>query len=215
MSVILSTTYLGPVSYYCQLYANRHILIERHEHYIKQTYRNRCLIAAPEGLQALTIPIVRQDPSHSEIKGILISDHGNWQHLHWQALITAYATSPYFEFYADDFLPFYEKNRWKYLFDFNEALRETVCQLIDLQPNIEYTQSYQTNYKEKDLRNLISPKQRNSSPNFTPKRYYQVFEQHNGFLPDLSIVDLLFNMGPESLVVMRDSISDFMNEQSS
>ena len=215
MNVILSTAYLGPVSYYCQLYANRHILIERHEHYIKQTYRNRCLIAAPEGVQALTIPIVRQDPSHNEIKDILISDHGNWQHLHRQALITAYTTSPYFEFYADDFLPFYEKHHWKYLFDFNEALRETVCKLIDLQPDVEYTQDYQAHYDEKDLRNLISPKQRNTPPGFIPQRYYQVFEQNHGFLPDLSIIDLLFNMGPESLIVIRDSIPYFMNERSS
>ncbi len=208
MSVLLSTAYLGPVSYYCQLYANRHVLIEQHEHYIKQTYRNRCIIAAPGGTQALTVPIVRQDPSHNEIKDILVSDHGNWQHLHWQALVTAYTTSPYFEYYADDFRPFYEK-QWKYLFDFNETLLETVCQLIDLHPDIELTQEYQAGYEGRDLRNLISPKQKDTPPYFTPKRYYQVFEQSNGFIPDLSIIDLLFNMGPESLIILRDSIPDF------
>ena len=210
MTALLPTAYLAPISYYCQLYRNEHILIEQHEHYQKQTYRNRCIIAAPHGPQALTIPVVRQDPSHNEIKDILISDHGNWQHLHWQAFVTAYTASPFFEYYADDFRPFYERP-WKYLLDFNETLRHTVCELIDLQPETNLTSEFKATHDAEDFRLLFTPKRQTPPPHFEPKKYYQVFGHRHGFLPDLSIVDLLFNMGPESLTVIRDSTEVFMN----
>lgn len=205
-AVYLSTAYLGPVSYYCQLFRYPQVWMERHEHYLKQTYRSRCLIAAPDGRQALTIPIVRDDPSHSEVKDIRISSHGNWQHLHWQALTTAYQNSPFFEYYADDLRLFYEKP-FEFLFDFNESLRETICRLLDLSPEVRFTDEYCASPADADdYRQAISPKQKEGTPLFRPCRYYQVFENRFGFLPDLSIADLLFNMGPESPIVLRDSI---------
>jgi hypothetical protein len=198
-TVCLSSTYLGPVSYYCKLYAYRHIFIDAYDRYQKQTYRNRCLIAAADGVMPLSIPVVRRSSSHEVMRDIRISDHGNWHHLHWQALVSAYAKSPYFEFYEDDFRPFYEKH-YDFLLDFNEALREKVCTLLDLQPHIELTTG-------------VTPEstccaKRDAETNaltFSPKPYYQVFSQRIGFQPDLSIVDLLFNMGPESLIILRDS----------
>lgn len=201
MKVILSTAYLGPVSYYSKLYAASEVVLEQHEHYKKQTYRTRCVIASSSGIQALTVPIVRDDPSHTAIRDIQISDYGNWQHLHWQAFITAYDNSPYFEYYADDLREVYER-RFKYLWDFNEALRETLCRKLDFQPRITLSEQYEEHPDAMDLRNAITPKQSSAAAPSNVESYHQVFERKFGFLPDLSIVDLLFNVGPESLLLL-------------
>ena len=147
---LLSTTYFGPVQWYQKLCRYDSVLIERHETFIKQTYRNRCLIATTQGIQALTVPVEAPSSlpegkaSDRESGKIRISDHGNWRHLHWQALQSAYGDSPFFEFYADDLRPFFEQ-RWTYLFDFNEAIRQKICDLIDIHPHVEYTTEYLPN----------------------------------------------------------------------
>ena len=233
-TALLSTTYFGPVQWYQKLYRYDCVLIEQHETFQKQTYRNRCLIATTQGIQALTVPVIH--PSDEEmVNGSLgrrtlatqgtqewsmvnvrLSDHGNWRHLHWQALQSAYGDSPFFEFYADDLRPFFEQ-RWDYLLDFNEAIRQKMCELLDIHPHVEYTTEYLPNNSQftihnsqfiiqnskfkglTDFRNAIAPKHPGEDPDFEPRRYYQVFEQKHGFLPNLSILDLLFNMGPESI----------------
>ena len=204
----LSTSYLAPVEYYSKMVAYNKVVIEQHDHYIKQTYRNRCHIAGPEGVLNLSIPIIRPDTLKCKTKDIRISDHGNWRHLHWNALESAYNSTPFFEYYKDDFQPFYEK-KYAFIADFNRELLLLICKLIDISPEIEYTAEYKTGFTaaEKDFRELIHPKKdfRVEDPEFTPIPYYQVFEERHGFLPNLSIVDLLFNMGPESLLVLSKS----------
>jgi hypothetical protein len=194
--LLLSTTYFGPIQWYQKLYRAESVQIERWESFQKQTYRNRCIIATTNGPQALTVPIERQFTINC-IKDIRISDHGNWRHLHWNALQSAYGESPFFDYYQDDIRPFFEQ-RWDYLFDFNEAIREKMCELLDIQPKVDYSKEFTVNYM-KDYRMVIRPKNPEPDPDFTPKRYYQVYEQKHGFLPNLSILDLLFNMGPESI----------------
>ena len=203
-SAYLSTAYLGPVQQYAKLAQYDTIYMEREENYIKQTYRNRCVLAAANGPLTLSVPIVKPDDLKCPTKEIRISDHGNWRHLHWNALVSAYNMSPFFEYYADDFAPFYER-RFTFLFDFNEALRQLICELIDLQPQVHYTDSYQPTVSH-DFRESIRPRHPEPDATFRPAPYYQVFQTKFGFLPNLSIVDLLFNMGPESLLVLRQSI---------
>jgi len=177
--------------------------VEQWESFHKQTYRNRCHIATTNGIQALTVP-VEHGTSHL-IKDLRISDHGNWRHLHWNALQSAYGDSPFFEYYQDDIRPFFEK-RWTFLLDFNEAIREKMCELIDIRPQVEYTDTYIITNNEQsatncinDFRETITPKHPLPDPEFMPKPYYQVYQQKYGFLPNLSVLDLLFNMGPESI----------------
>ena len=213
MQTLLSTTYFGPIQWYQKLYRAEEVFIERCETFQKQTYRNRCLIATTNGIQALTVPVA--DPAdkrnqnyslsithYSLIRDIRISDHGNWRHLHWNALKSAYGESPFFDYYQDDIRPFFEQ-RWDYLFDFNEAIREKMCELLDIQPTVSMTEGYTpSEVLAIDFRSAIRPKHPEPDPDFTPKRYYQVYEQKYGFLPNLSILDLLFNMGTESILYL-------------
>lgn len=203
-TALLSTTYFGPVQWYQKLYRYDQVLIEQHETFQKQTFRNRCLIATTQGIQVLTVPVSMGD-SHA-IKDVRVSDHGNWRHLHWQALQSAYGDSPFFEYYADDLWPFFEK-RWDFLLDFNEAIRQKMCELLDIHPQVGYTSDYQHIDSQhstlNDFRTAIDPKHPVADADFIPRRYYQVFEQKHGFLPNLSILDLLFNMGPESIYYLQ------------
>ena len=196
----LSTAYLAPVQYYTKLASFDEILIETAENYPKQTYRNRCLIASANGIQALTVPVEKPETLKAPTRDIRISGHGNWRHLHWNALISAYNMSPFFEYYADDLRPFYEK-AYKFLIDYNEGLQATICSLLDIHPDIKHTALYEQQRKN-DFRNVIDPRRPLLDNDFTPRPYYQVFREKHGFIPNLSIVDLLFNMGPESILIL-------------
>lgn len=198
MTALLSTTYFGPVQWYQKLNRYDEVLIEQYDSYHKQTYRNRCLIATTNGVQALTVPV--ESGESRLVRDIRISDHGSWRHLHWQAIRSAYGESPFFEYYEDDLHPFFE-NRWEFLIDFNEAIRRKICELVDIRPRATYTSDFipPDTLQADDFRETISPKHPAADPAFAPRRYYQVYEQKHGFLPNLSVLDLLLNMGPESI----------------
>ena len=200
-AVYLTTAYLAPVEYYSRLLHGPEVVIEQFDHYIKQTYRNRCVIASANGIQTLNIPIENPDTGKCLTRDIRIAEHGNWRHIHWNAIVSAYNSTPFFEYYADDFRPFYE-NKHEFLFDFNEQLREVVCRLMDLEVSIAYSSAYQKELPAEvlDCRENIHPKRPTQWSVFKP--YYQVFEQKNGFTENLSCIDLLFNMGPESVLFL-------------
>ena len=252
---LLSTTYFGPVQWYQKL--NRHrCIIEQHDNFVKQTYRNRCVIASANGPQTLTVPIERYDGMKCAMRDIRISDHGNWRHLHWQALVSAYGETPFFEYYADDIRPFFEEHRWKYLLDFNLDITHTLCSLLDVRPDLTLSDHYidadeticggggldgaaagfggaAESFEEAvkglngaaeslggangldgaaeslgsssacslfvDYRDAIRPKHPLPDAEFEARPYYQVRAQRHGFLPNLSVLDLLFNEGPEGI----------------
>jgi hypothetical protein len=196
ISALLSTTYFGPLQWYQKLYRYESVVIDQQETFQKQTYRNRCLIATTQGVQALTVPVVH-DASNA-IRDIRISDHGNWRHLHWQALQTAYGDSPFFEYYEDDLRPFFTDRHWERLIDYNESIYQKMCELLDIQPKIVLS-SCNHPLNLSDFRQGINPKHPFEDSDFQPRPYYQVYQQKYGFLPNLSILNLLFNMGPESI----------------
>ncbi len=198
---LLSSTYFGPIQWYQKLH-RMPCIIEQHDHFVKQTYRNRCVIATANGTQTLTVPIERYDGTKCTMRDIRISDHGNWRHLHWNALVSAYGETPFFEFYADDLRPFFEK-RHTFLFDLNLDIMHTMCQLLDVRPQVTLSEQYIVLPSEDDavvdFREAIRPKHPLPDANFNPTPYYQVRAQRHGFLPNLSILDLLFNEGPEGI----------------
>lgn len=195
-SCILSTTYFGPVQWYQKLNRYDCVFIDQQETFQKQTYRNRCLIATTQGIQALTVPVVHG--SKATISDMLISDHGNWRHLHWQALQSAYGDSPFFEYYEDDLRPFFAERNWERLIDYNDAICCKMCELLDIQPRFSSLISYPSPLTS-DFRTAINPKHPLPDNGFEPRSYYQVYQQKHGFLANLSILDLLLNMGPESV----------------
>jgi len=204
----LSTAYLAPVQYYSKLTAFDEIYIETKENYPKQTYRNRCHIVSANGIQVLTVPVEKPTTLKAPTHDIRVSNHGNWRHLHWNAFVSSYNLSPFFEYYADDFRPFYEK-KYDFLIDFNEALCRLICSLLDIHPAIRPTTQYHP-VVANDFRQAIDPRHPIPDVQFNPRPYYQVFRDRHGFLPNLSIVDLLFNMGPEAVLFLKKSNHKFV-----
>ena len=138
--MVLPSCYLAPVAYYQQLLHAGKAEIEVCDHYVKQTLRNRCWIDSPSGPLALTIPVEKVEGKQA-MRDVRISDHGNWRHQHWQALVSSYRQSPFFEFLADDFAPFYTR-RWTFLADYNEELMHLVLNLLDVSPTITRTTAF-------------------------------------------------------------------------
>ena len=191
-NTLLCSAYLPPVNFFTAIKSGGDVLIEQYDNYCKQTYRNRCRIATAGGIQTLTIPVVKSDSPKQLMKDVRISDHGDWRRQHWNALESAYMNSPFFMYYQDDFRPFYER-RIEFMIDFNTQLTELILKLAGMDKKIKLTESYsRPSTGINDLRQLIDPQQTAQN-----RPYWQVFKQKYGFQPNLSAVDLLFNMGPE------------------
>ena len=200
--VCLTTAYLAPVEYYVALANAETVFLEQFDSYEKQTYRNRCNILTANGINTLSIPVEKPSGIKILTHDVRISGHNDWQIQHWRSIESAYNSTPFFEYYKDDFQPFYEK-KWDFLWDFNLELQAKVLELLDLQPDLKYTEDYQVALNEGvvDLRDSIHPKKENSVTILKP--YYQVFEQRFGFQENLSIIDLIFNMGNESQLIIH------------
>lgn len=221
-TALLQTTYFGPVQWYQKLKRYDHCVIEQYDSYQKQTYRNRCVIATANGLQALTVPVDHSPLTidHVQCKDLRISDHNQWRRVHWNALQSAYSESPFFEYYADDIRPFFEQ-KYEFLIDFNEAIRQKMCELLDIETSVSYSSGFRvqdSGFKVqgsgfmvqgswfrvqdsgfRDFREVIHAKHPQDDPEFQPRSYWQVFQHRYGFQPNLSILDLLFCMGPEAV----------------
>ena len=203
-SVLTHPLYLAPVPLYVHLYAADRFVIDDVSPFVKQTYRSRAAIASESGAQQLTIPVVH-DGGRVAMRDVRISEHGNWRHQHWNAIVSAYRRSPFFEYYADDFAHFYEEKDG-FLMDFNLRLHGMVSELLGLERGVEFLSARDVDaVAVSDLRNIAEPKVLASMQGVSELPYYQVFAQRNGFIPSLSIVDLLFNTGPEGLLLLRDS----------
>jgi hypothetical protein len=189
MEALLSTAYLPPVSYISQCLLVDEIVLEQHEHYVKQTYRNRANIYGANGILQLIIPVQHDNLAATPIKDVKISYDSPWQQTHWRSITSAYRNSPYFEFYEDDFAPFYEQ-KYETLFEFNTELLKKIFLLLKAKVELEFTAGYEkTPASIADLRNSFSPDKRNENH----KPYRQVFSEKTGFISDLSIIDKMFN----------------------
>jgi hypothetical protein len=200
-SVLLSTAYLPPIEYVIQCLRFQKILIEQFETYQKQTYRNRCTIATANGLLQLSVPIKKPNGNHTITRDIEIDYSSRWDQIHWRAITSAYTHSPYFMYYSDSLESIY-KNPPKLLLEFNTELLKIVFRLLKADIDLSYTSVYAVAPDMiSDLRQAIHPKHAISYPGkpLAFAEYIQTFNNKYSFIPNLSIIDLLFNEGPEAL----------------
>jgi hypothetical protein len=193
--ILISTAYLPPVEYFSLVSGAEEVLIEKEENYIKQTYRNRCYIISAHGLQLLSVPVFLGSVHKTLIKDIRIDYSKRWQQVHLRAMTSSYNTSPYFEFYFEKIEKVILGNN-EFLLDLNMELTEVILEILNLKKRLTYTNGFEADGNEQyDFRYRIAPKKVSS---FTGKKYLQVFEINGGSVPRLSIIDLIFNMGPEA-----------------
>ena len=193
--IILSTAYLPPIAYFSIISDAEEILIEREENYLKQTYRNRCYILSANGIQSLSVPVLLGSFHKTAIKSIRIDYSKRWQQVHLRALSAAYRASPYFEYYFETIERIISAKH-DYLIDLNTELTTFFLKSVKMNPKFSFTAQFvPSNNYQGDFRYQLSPKKEFKREY---KEYLQVFSERHGFVPGLSIADLLFNTGPDA-----------------
>jgi len=202
--IYLPLCYAAPTAYYYYL-INFPCQIEIFANYQRQTLANRCYIASSNGIEALAVPV--EKPNGKQIiKDVKIFNATNWQMLHWRAIESAYSSSAFFEYYKDEIFKFYSQ-KYTFLIDFNLGLQNKILEMLNYKNlNILLSEYYNKNIEtgDLDLRGRFSAKNNFSEiENITQKPYYQVFMHKYGFKPNLSILDLLFNLGNEARIYLQ------------
>ncbi|HEX2921990.1 MAG TPA: WbqC family protein [Bacteroidales bacterium] len=193
--ILLSTAYLPPVDYISKIASSDEILIEKNEHFIKQSFRNRCYILSAHGSHLLSVPVLEGSRHKVKIDDVKIDYSKRWQQVHLRAIESSYRNSPYFDFYYDDFAGKIS-NDYSHLWDLNESLLTLVLKILNLTKKITYTDNFEAiSDQPYDRRYFISPGYKQITEK---KRYIQVFQSEKGFIENLSILDLIFNAGPEA-----------------
>ena len=195
----LCPAYLPNVRYFAWMLAQDKVFFVNNTHFQKQTYRNRTEICGSNGILKLTLPTVHSKEAHQKENEVRISDTIPWQKQHWRSICTAYRSSPYFEFYEDAIYPWYQKN-FTSLYEFNTSLFEVLKGLIGIETPFLFSEKYNPHPQHLDVRSVLEVKKQSEVAAVT---YTQVFEEKNGFIPNLSVLDLLFNVGPESLGLLK------------
>jgi hypothetical protein len=188
---LLPSVYFGPVAWYSNFLFSENVAIDRHENYIRQTWRNRCRILGPNGIQDLVVPV--HAPNHTPLENVRIDYRQRWQQQHWGAIRAGYGQSPYFEYYAEKLEHFFIGEEFDLLVDLNAAILATTLKLMKSQKEWKFSESFHP-YSESDPRLILHPKKKSPGN----KSYAQVFGERHGFVPGLSVIDLLFCCGPAS-----------------
>jgi len=198
-SAIFTTAYFPPISYFVALLPFENIFIEGFENYQKQSFRNRAYIAGPNGKQSLNVPVIKTNGNHTSIKDITLSEETNWKQQHWNSIETAYNSSAFMMYYEEEIKAVMFKDH-KNLWDLNMELLELMLELFQIDTKIIQTKDFEKSPDDcLDYRSTIHPKETSIFAKELDKNtYFQVFEDKNGFIRDLSCLDLLFNLGPDA-----------------
>ncbi len=194
--ILLSTAYLPPIEYFSCILRADEVYVEKEENYVKQSYRNRCYILSAHGPHLLSVPVYLGSLHKTPLKEIRIDYSKRWQQVHLRAITAAYGSSPFFQFYFEYFEKVISK-KIEFLLDLNMELTESVLKMLDIKIKLHYTAKFEpARGSENDLRYRISPKE---SSLFACKEYLQVFKTGDHFAGGLSIIDLIFNTGPDAV----------------
>jgi len=188
-TILLPCAYFGSIEYFSHLLSSN-CIIEVNDYFVKQSLRTRCVIYGANGPLTLTVPKFRKNSSKTLFKDIKINYDYHWQKEHWQSITSAYRSSPFFEYYEDEFQPLFQK-KYTFLVDLNLEMMSFICSKIGLSTDYKISENY---IKNPDL----DDKRMDTFDNEITKRYMQVFENKLGFIANLSILDLLFNEGNNS-----------------
>ncbi|HEY6082934.1 MAG TPA: WbqC family protein [Chitinophagaceae bacterium] len=202
--LLIDSQYLPCIDYYITLINGYKLKIEQYGHYQKLSYRNRCYIAGPNGMILLSVPLLHGRNQRTIMKDLRICNRDKWQSLHWKTLTSAYRRSPWFEYFEEEFRPWFEKP-FEFLLDWNMEMFNLTNRLLGISPVYEFTASYEENYPPEvaDLRDTLLPgKLKSAKIEEGYPKYTQVFEERTGFFPNLSILDLLFCEGKHALSLL-------------
>ena len=202
-TILLHPSYFPSIEQMAAIAQTEKVVFEVEDNYQKQTYRNRAYIAHSNGELLLNIPIKHDKTGkRQKTKNVVVENDFPWQELHWKSLQSAYRTSPFFEYYEDDLAPLFTETVDS-LMNHNLRIAEVLCELIGIEVEISKTNSYEISPEIQDLRFLINAKRKS---NFQPEEYTQVHGANHPFLPNLSVLDLLFNEGPNALTYLEESL---------
>lgn len=204
MTVLIEAHYLPCIAYFSVLANADNLTLEKHENFEKQTYRNRCQLVTSQGIQNLIVPLIHS-PGKTLVTDVRIDYHQKWVNNHWRTIQSAYGKAPFFEYYQDDLRKVFDK-RPEFLYDFNTELLSLCLDWLKSKVVVNETLSYQsfTDESVKDYRSCINVKNRaNMADFYQPIPYTQVFG--NTFAANMSIIDLIFCVGPEAARIIKTS----------
>ncbi len=211
-NLLIESQYLPPIPTIALMLGIGAVELEKQEHYQKRSYRNRCKIATANGINTLSIPLKKGKNERMNIAEVQISNEENWQKQHWKTISSAYGNAPFFEHYEADFRPLFEQKA-NLLFSFNLSLLKTIIDILELGIQVDFSTVYRRIPLENslDFRNIIKPqlKDNDEIPQYKSIQYHQVFEEKAGFIPGLSILDLVFCCGPQTILILQQS---FINQ---
>lgn len=196
MNILIHPTYFPNIAHFVAIVRAQHVAFEVDDNFVKQTYRNRTYIYGANGKLLLNVPVVHSQKNRQKYRDVKIFNAENWQSHHWKSILSAYRTSPFFEYYEDELQPLF-KQQAEYILDFNLHCFETICNCLQLQVNTSKNEHFEKQPQDKlDFRYLVNSKKEQQQPFET---YTQVFSSKHNFIPNLSVLDLLFNEGPNAL----------------
>jgi len=203
MTALIHPTYFPNMAHFVAIANADAVIFEIEDNFLKQTYRNRTIIYGANGKLSLNIPVIHTQKNRQKYKDVKIFNEEKWQDHHWKSLLSAYRTSPFFEYYEDELQPLFSLKA-EYILDFNFKCFETISECLQLELNTSKTEIFQKEVKNtEDFRYLVNAKKDNLKPFET---YNQVFQEKHGFINNLSILDLLFNEGPNALNYLESQV---------